>query len=565
YDRQLVENPFLIQRQQGLARFDFDMDIQMNVTGSIGEKLNLTTNFNNGATFNFDNQIKLDYNSEAFGEDDILKKIEAGNVSLPLGGTLIEGAQSLFGLKTELQFGHLRLTAIASQQQSQREKLTIEGGSQLQEFEVYADSYDENRHFFLSHYNRDVYETALTRVPQVQTLFELENIEVWITNERNEVTDTRDIVAFSDLGESQRITNPDYIRPVFDPGFQEICDGLPLPDNRSNNLYSDLVNQGERIREIDQTINILQGPQFNLQPIRDFEKVQARKLNPREYTVHPELGFISLNINVQPDQTVGVAYRYSYNGNIFKVGELSVNTDNVSTDTTNLTNRVLFVKMLKSSTQRVGEPAWDLMMKNVYSLGAFQVNQEDFRLDIQYEIPGEGFQRFLPNTNLAGRPLIQVFNLDRLNTQTDPAPDGIFDYVPGLTINPTTGRIYFPLLEPFGSDLAERITDPELADFYSYQQLYDSTIFQAREFPEKNRFAIRGSYKSSVQSEISLGAFNIPFGSERVTAGGAVLVRDRDYTIDYNTGRIRILNDAILSSGVPIDVSFEDNTIFSLQ
>ncbi|MEM6397532.1 MAG: cell surface protein SprA [Bacteroidota bacterium] len=565
YDRQVVENPFLIQRQQRLGRFDFDMDIQMNVTGSIGEKLNLTTNFNNGATFNFDNQIKLDYNSEAFGEDDILKKIEAGNVSLPLGGTLIEGAQSLFGLKTELQFGHLRLTAIASQQQSQREKLTIEGGSQLQEFEVYADSYDENRHFFLSHYNRDVYETALSRVPQVQTLFELENIEVWITNERNEVTDTRDIVAFSDLGESERITNPDFIRPVFDPEFQEICDGLPLPDNRSNNLFSSLVNQGERIREIDQTVNILQGPAFNLQPIRDFEKVQARKLNPREYTVHSELGYISLNINVQPDQTVGVAYRYSYNGQIFKVGELSVNTDNVSADTSNLTNRVLFVKMLKSSTQRVNEPSWDLMMKNVYSLGAFQVNQEDFRLDIQYEIPGEGFQRFLPNTNLAGIPLVRVFNLDRLNTQTDPAPDGIFDYVPGLTINPTTGRIYFPVLEPFGSDLAERITDPVLADFYSYQQLYDSTIFQAREFPEKNRFAIRGSYKSSVQSEISLGAFNIPFGSERVTAGGAVLERDRDYTIDYNTGRIRILNDAILSSGVPINVSFEDNTIFSLQ
>ncbi|MEM7573026.1 MAG: cell surface protein SprA [Bacteroidota bacterium] len=564
-DYQRQENPFLIQRQQARTVFDFDMDIQMNVTGSIGEKLNLTTNFNNGATFNFDNQIKLDYNSEAFGEDDILKKIEAGNVSLPLGGTLIEGAQSLFGLKTELQFGHLRLTAIASQQQSEREKLTLEGGSQLQEFEVYADSYDENRHFFLSHYNRDVYETALSRVPQIQTLFQLENIEVWITNDRNEVTDTRDIVAFADLAEPERLTNPVAVPPLPEPRYRELCDGLPLPDNGANPLYSRLVARGEPLREIDQTVNILQGAEFNLQPIRDFEKVQARKLNPREYTVHPELGFVSLNINVQPDQTVGVAYRYSYNGEIFKVGELSVNTDNVSADTSNLTNRVLYVKMLKSSTQRVGEPNWDLMMKNVYSLGAYQVNEEDFRLDIQYEIPGEGFQRFLPNSNLEGQPLVRVFGLDRLNTQTDPVPDGIFDYVPGLTINPTTGRIYFPVLEPFGSDLAERITDPDLAEFYSFQQLYDSTLFQAREFPEKNRFAIRGSYKSSVQSEISLGAFNIPFGSERVTAGGAVLVRDRDYTIDYSTGRLRILNDAILSSGVPINVSFEDNTIFSLQ
>ena len=334
----------------------------------------------------------------------------------------------------------------------------------------------------------------------------------------------------------------------------------------------------------------LQSARFGLQQIRDFEKVSARKLSPREYTVHPELGFVSLNINVQPDQVVAVSYRYKYNGEIYRVGELSINTDNASgqaqpgrrrpgqpqqpQDTSSFANQVLFTKMLKSSTQRVGQPTWDLMMKNVYSLGAYQVNQEDFRLDIQYEDPGEGFKRFLPvpidNPATPGfdpvpaLPLIRAFNLDRLNTQLDPAPDGVFDFVPGITINPTTGRIYFPVLEPFGSDLASQLR-PEDREQFVYQQLYDSTIFQAREFPELNRFAIRGTYKSSVQSEISLGAFNIPPGSVRVTAGGAQLVEGRDYSVDYSTGRVRILNDAILSSGVPINVSFEDNTIFSLQ
>ncbi|MBC6996362.1 cell surface protein SprA [Neolewinella lacunae] len=571
---QFQDNPFIVERFRRNTIFDFDMDIQMNVTGQIGDKLKLNTNYNTGATFNFDNQIKLDYNSEAFGEDDIIKKIEAGDVSLPLNGSLIEGAQSLFGLKTELQFGHLRLTAIASQQRSQREKLTIEGGSQLAQFEVYADDYDENRHFFLSHYNRSVYEESLENLPQINTLFNAENIEVWITNDRNEVLEVRDIVAFADLGEPERLTNPRAVNRFPTPRYREICDGEPLPENGANDLYEKLLAAGESVRDIDRSVATLQSARFGLEQIRDFEKVSARKLNPREYTLNPQLGFISLNINVQPDQVVAVSYRYKYNGEIFKVGELSVNTDNSSTDTSNFANQVLFTKMLKSSTQRVGQPTWDLMMKNVYSLGAYQVNQEDFRLDIQYEDPGEGFKRFLPVpvdnpstpdlTYVPGLPLIRAFNLDRLNTQLDPQPDGVFDFVPGITINPTTGRIYFPVLEPFGSDLAELLR-PEDRSQFVYQELYDSTIFQAREFPEKNRFAIRGSYKSSVQSEISLGAFNIPPGSVRVTAGGALLTEGQDYTVDYSTGRVRILNDAILSSGVPINVSFEDNTIFSLQ
>ncbi|MCP9234446.1 cell surface protein SprA [Lewinella sp. JB7] len=570
---QYQDNPFIVERFRRNTIFDFDMDIQMNVTGQIGDKLKLNTNYNTGANFNFDNQIKLDYNSEAFGEDDIIRKIEAGDVSLPLRGTLIEGAQSLFGLKTELQFGHLRLTAIASQQRSQREKLTIEGGSQLAQFEVYADEYDENRHFFLSHYNREVYEHALENLPQIQTLFHLENIEVWITNDRNEVLDVRDIVAFADLAEPTRLTNPNAVGKFPTPRYQEICDGRPLPENGANDLYGRLVAEGENLRDIDRSVSVLQSARFGLEQIRDFEKVSARKLNPREYTVNPELGFISLNINVQPDQVVAVSYRYKYNGEIFKVGELSVNTDNSSTDTSNFSNQVLYTKLLKSSTQRVSEPAWDLMMKNVYSLGAYQVNQEDFRLDVQYENPGQGFQRFLPVdvdlpggtfNPIPGVPLIRAFNLDRLNTQGDPQPDGVFDFVPGITINPATGRIYFPVLEPFGSDLAARLP-PEVAPRFTYQELYDSTLFQAREYPEKNRFAIRGTYKSTVQSEISLGAFNIPPGSVRVTAGGALLVEGRDYTVDYSTGRVRVLNDAILSSGVPINVSFEDNTIFSLQ
>ncbi|HMQ48278.1 MAG TPA: cell surface protein SprA [Saprospiraceae bacterium] len=564
FDISRLENPILTERQRTTGGFDFDMDINMNATGKIGEKLDLTFNYNTGATFNFDNQIKLNYNSDLSDEDAIIKKIEAGTVSLPLRGSLIQGAQSLFGLKTELQFGHLRLTAIASQQKSQRENVQIEGGSQVQEFEVYANDYDENRHFFLTHYNRENFERGLGNLPQINSLFKIKKLEVWLTNDRNEVTDVRDIVALADLGEPIRLVSPDKVE--INPAWNrfDLLDRKPLPDNAANDLYGQLAAGGNSTRDIDQAVSTLQG-QIGLQQTRDFEKVRARKLQASEYTFHPELGFISVNINVQPDQVLAVAFEYEYNGNIFTVGDMSINNATIGTDTSDVTPKVLFVKMLKSTTQRTDLPTWDLMMKNVYSIGAFQVNQDDFRLDIFYDDPGGGQKRFLPSSNLAGIPLLRVFNLDRLNTQGDPQADGVFDFVPGVTINPRNGRIMFPVLEPFGSALSREITDPELRKLYVYDSLYATTVFNAIESAEQNRYIIRGEYKSSVSSEISLGAFNIPQGSVQVTGCGGPCVEGRDYEVDYSIGKVRILNDALLQSGVPINVSFEDNTLFGFQ
>ncbi len=563
-DYSRTENPNLTLRQQRNGGFDFDMAIQMNVTGSIGEKLNLSTNYNTQATFGFENQMKLDYDTDAFSEDEIIKKIEAGDVSLPLKGTLIQGAQKLFGLKTGLQFGRLKLEMIAAQQRSQQQQLQIQGGAQVQEYEVRADEYDENRHFFLSHYNRESFEKALANLPQINSLFRVKNIEIWVTNTRNETEDIVDIVALADMGEPTRLTsitgpgmvrNPDQNgKPL--PGFLDKADSTIVRERFANDLLYEIKNT-DGIRDIDNTVNMLQNT-FKLRPGVDFKKVSARKLRANEFTFNAELGTISLNVNLQPDDVLGVAYEYSYNGENYQVGEMAQDVYNPEE------LGVLFVKMLKSSITRVDFPIWDLMMKNVYSLGAFQVGQEDFLLDIFYEDPGAGFKRFLPETNLAGQPLLRVFNLDRLNVQGDPCADGIFDFVPGITINPRNGRVMFPVLEPFGADLVKDM-DPEFREDYEYFHLYDSTLTRAREYPDLNRFAIRGSYKSSISSEISLGAFNIPENSVRVTAGGVQLLEGSDYEVDYNIGKVRILNDAYLNSGTPINVSFEDNTLFGIQ
>ncbi|MCU0345932.1 MAG: cell surface protein SprA, partial [Saprospiraceae bacterium] len=567
-----VQNPSWTRRQQRRGGFDFDMDIQMNVEGSIGEKLKLSTNYNTQATFDFDNTMKLDYNTDAFGEDDIIKKIEAGNVSLPLKGSLIQGSQSLFGLKTELQFAKLKLSLIASQQRSEQENITLKGGSQYQEYQVFADAYDENRHFLLTHYNRNNFESSLTDLPVIKSLFKIQKIQIWVTDTRNGTDNIRDIVAIADLGETDRMTNtnPD-MQPPASPVFRDNKNEA-LPDNRANPIYAALLND-PRTKQVERIVNVLKTPPFNFQQGRDFEKVTARLLSPTEFTFHQELGFVSLNVNIQPDQVVGVAFEYTYKDSIYQVGQMAEDVAQNSgingRDTTNTAvpnQNVLFVKMLKSTVQPVNLPTWDLMMKNVYNIGAYNVSREDFKLDIFYDDPGEGKKRFLPEgNNLTGVPLLRVFNLDQLNTLNDPQPDGVFDYVEGLTIQSRNGRIMFPVLEPFGKALEDQITDPVQDKKYVYNQLYRQTLFNAREYPELNRFSIEGTYKSNVSSEISLGAFNIPPGSVRVTAGGAVLEEGKDYEVDYAIGKVRILNDSYLNSGTPIQVGFEDNALFGFQ
>lgn len=550
---QRIDNPVLLESQRKQTNFDFDMNIQLNMTGQIGDKLKLATDFNTKAVFDFENQIKLGYTGK---EDQIIKSIEAGNVSLPLRGTLIRGNQSLFGLKTQFQFGRLTLTNVLSQQKSQAQNLRIEGGAQTRKFDIKADEYEENKHFFLTHFFRDSYEQNLTRLPVVTSQVVINRVEVWVTNKTRQTEGVREVVALMDLGEKEKISNPAWVNPG----------GETLPSNQSNFLYGTLTSSANnpKLRDPITVINLLE-QDLNMRPVDEFEKTSARLLAPTEYTMHPQLGYISLNQTLRSDEILGVAVEYTVNGRLFKVGEFSTDVP-PNTDTTNIKDKVLVLKMLKSTSVRTRLPIWDLMMKNVYSLNAFQVSNEDFMLDVYYRDPGGGDKRYLPEGgDISGRQLIKVFRLDQLNNQLDPQPDGRFDFVPGITINPQNGRVYFPVLEPFGDFLRQAINNNNIADRYVFDLLYDSTKVAAQQFPEFNRFLLKGQYKSAVSSEIQLGAFNIPQGSVTVSAGGQILQENVHYTVEYGLGRVRIIDEGIINSGVPIDVKFENNLLFGIQ
>lgn len=545
-----LDNPSLPEEQRKTTSFDFEEKIQMNVIGKIGEKLKLTTNYNTESTFDFENKMKLEYTG---GEDEIIKKLEVGNVSLPLNGTLITGSTSLFGMKAQLQFGRTTITSILSQQKSKTSEVEVSGGAQTTEFDIYADDYEANKHFFLAHYFKNQYDDALANLPFVNSSINITKIEVWITNKTGTTNNTRNIVSFLDLGETEIYNNsPDFANNVFGQ----------YPDNDdANDLYINLTKNFSTARDINQVNNTF-GPPYNVyfKAAYDYEKLErARQLTSSEYTLHPQLGYISLNQALNNDEVLAVAFQYTIGSNTYQVGELST-TGPSAPD-------ALFVKLLKGTNFSTQLPNWDLMMKNVYAIGGYQMSQNDFILDVVYENTEEsgGITNYIPEGVLDGIPLIKVLNLDNLNSQQDKQSDGVFDFIEGITAKSSNGRIIFPVREPFGTYLKSKFSDPNLAQKYVYQALYDSTLTIAQQYPELNKFRLKGSYQASSGAEISLNAMNVPEGSVTVTAGSQKLTENQDYTVDYMLGRVTIINQGILNSGVPIKISLENNALYGIQ
>jgi cell surface protein SprA len=535
-------NPNIPERQRKVSTFDFREKIQLNVIANIGDKLKLSTNYNTEATFDFENQMKLEYTGY---EDEIIKKIEAGNVNLPLNSSLITGSQSLFGIKTQLQFGRLTVTSVFSQQKGKTSTIESSGGAQKTEFKISADQYEANKHYFLSQYFYNRYDSALADLPLVKSPVTITRVEVWVTNSTlSSDKDNRNIVAFSDLGEQVP-----YVSSIASNG------GPVHPDNSSNRLYDILNTQYPQYRDFINSGNITIP---DLVISRDFERVEnARKLSPNDFTFNSRLGYITVNTPLRNDDVLAVAFEYTIGSQVFRVGELSMGGVEAP--------KALFLKLLKSKIINTRLPMWNLMMKNIYNINAYQVSSKDFRLDVLYLDNSIGSSiNYIPEGGVKGIPLIRILNLDRLNMLQNPQPDGIFDFVEGVTINSSNGRIIFPVTQPFGRHLRSKL-DPNVANKYVFDSLYTTTQVLARQVLTQNKFTLRGSYQSSSSSEISLNAVNVPQGSVVVTAGGQRLVEGVHYTVDYALGRVKITDEGILQSGVPVKVSTESNALFSVQ
>ncbi len=543
-----TDNPSLSINSRRKTYFDFDQKIQATIGASVGDRLKFNMTYNTDATFDFDSKnLKLAYEGK---EDDIVKTIEAGNVSMTTGSSLIRGSTALFGVKAKLQFGKFTVTGLVSQQNSESKTVNTKGGVQTTKFTVNADEYDQNRHYFLAQYFRDNYDDFASKLPFVSSGVNITRIEVWVTNKSGKYEQSRNLVAFQDLGEN-RVLSSSYWTP--NPA-------LPNPANASNSLLSVIKNDYPGARNINSVTQALEPLQpYGIIGGTAYEKVEsARLLSSSEYTLNSTLGYISIKSALNADEVLAVAFEYTYRGQVYQVGEFS--SDITSTD------QSLYVKMLKSTTASTQQPMWDLMMKNVYALGGYQIQKSNFKLNIKYLSDTTGTQiNYLPVPGLNNQSLLQVMNLDRIDSNEQSNPDGFFDYIEGYTILSSQGKVIFPVAEPFGTHLRKKINNDALADQYVYEELYDSTLTVAKQFADKNKFILTGEYQASAGSQIRLNAMNVPRGSVVVTAGGVTLTENSDYTVDYSMGIVTITNQSIIDSGQSISVTLENQSLFSMQ
>lgn len=540
-NKKSIDNPSLPIRNRKTTMMDFDEKINLNVNGKVGDKVNMNLNYNTDATFDFDAQnMKLKYDGK---EDEIIKLVEAGNVSFPSNSSLIKGASSLFGVRTDMQFGKLKLQMVASQKKSASKSVSTRGGVQLTPFELNVADYEENRHFFLSQYFRNHYDAWMQKLPNLTTGITINRVEVWVTNKTGNTTNTRNIVALTDLGENQKLSNPMWAASG------------QVPSNQANTEYAAMTGQYAAARDIDQAATTLDGG--GLVGGADYEKLEsARLLNSSEYTVNTALGYISLKTSLQTDQVLAVAYEYTSGGVTYQVGEFASDLSD--------TKQALFVKSLKNTSNNPRQGNWGLMMKNVYYL-ASTVEKEKFRLDVKYQSDTTGvYLSYIPEHQVKEQPIIRVLGADRLDNNNKAHSNGYFDYVEGYTIS--NGRVFIPKVEPFGSYmrdyLVKRGVAADKAEKYAFTELYDSTKTVAKQIAEKNKYQIVGQFKGSAANVISLDAYNVPQGSVVVTAGGITLKEGTDYSVDYSAGEVTILNQSIIDAGTAVNVSLESNTDF---
>jgi cell surface protein SprA len=543
YMGQYVDNPAIPVQLRYVGNLFFNEQAQINFQGKIGDKLNLNVNFDTKASFNFQNQLKLNWRTQ---EEDILQNIEVGNTSWTLNSQLIPGVQNLFGVKTLLRFGALDMTVVAAQQRSKQDCITLKGGTQGKNFEVRVDQYDENRHFFLSSYFRNNYERALKNLPVISSGITVTRVEVYVTNRTQSTESLRNLVSLYDLGEASPYNNTN-------PVFQPVNPTSPV-DNKANGMYAKLLAD-PNLRKSNEVTDRLEST-YNLKRGTDFDVLKgAKRLSEREFKFNSQLGYISLVAPIRNDEVLAVSYEYTLNGRKYKVGELTEDYQARQDD------EVLILKMLKSSTIRNNlnsvstgkpHPMWDLMMKNIYSLNTSSLTKQNFQLRIVYKDDATGIDNsnLIEGANFKDIPLVKVLGLDKLNFAGDPQPDGNFDYVDDITIDAKNGKIIFPVLEPFGNNLKAKFTASEsnLVDKYVFDKLYSGTQVDAAQITTKNKFFIKGSFQSGVGGDISL-PFGVEAKSVTVTAGGQSLAPGTDYIVEPQSGRVKIINEGVFSSG----------------
>ena len=521
--------------------FQIEQKQAFKIEGKIGDRISIQVDQDSERDFDFENNMEIFYNGN---EDEIIQRVEAGNISLSLPGTklaMFSGQNNgLFGLKALAKIGPVDITAIASLERGRKEKLSLNDDSEASEVTVDDYNIRRNTYFYINHfYRRKSYplnENGQYRL----TGRTIQNIRVYKTISSNL---------------NDELTN-----------YAKIYDEYPVTNNQ---------------------------PDSDILPVTSRQVVQLVQGADADFVLFEDLGVIRMNTPVQYNEVLAIAYRDTFVNPdnmdqtnlivpeydaLFNEKRVFQEGDDIALGTPGITD-TLNLKMIKPDNALPNDPSWDLEWKNVYYLNTSQINKEGFDLKIRRSLGGD-------EEELAadGTPFLQLFDLDRKGVGTETEPDGIIDLDYENILNFRRGELIFPFLAPFSADTT--VTDqpiwmtnsagqplksggnPNLND--SAYSIYRSNSFydhapNTTEYKKDQKFRLHIKYANQ-SSTFNLG-FNVIEGSEEVTLNGVLLERgpSRDYTIDYFSGQLIILNEAALAPGADLGIKYELNEFFQLD
>ncbi|MCH8548706.1 MAG: cell surface protein SprA [Balneolaceae bacterium] len=526
---QRSEDPSLPPDQQTRVDPTFEQSLQLNIQGNIGDKLTIQTDWDTEREFDYQNRLSLVY--EGY-DDEIIKSIEMGNVSMNTGNSLIRGSGALFGVKSVAELGSFRLTSIVSQQDGETNVETISGGSQEQPIRIRPADYQDDRHFFLDFYTRQEFETSLSNPQQLSQTLQIADAEVWILRETVQ----------SDAGARLAVA-------LADKGVVENEDGSFSPPNNQNDRFDPLLL--DQFRDPQEGVS---AEDLGITESRNFEEGYFTLLEEgSDYRINKVTGHISLNRSLGSREVLAVAYTYrDQNNQLVNVGELNRSG-----------NDRIYLKMLRPANVSTESDLFNLTMRNVYSLGVSNISRDALELELAFT------EDNVPRDRLPGRSttLMQDLGLDRVDSQGALQPDNRIDFGTG-TLDAQNGLIIFPYLEPFGARIREVLEDSpateEEIDRLAYTELYTQRQRNAAQNSRNGFYQFRGKSSGGVQDNYSLG-FALVEGSVRVFANGSELIENVDYQVDYSFGSITILNDRYTAPGQDIRIEYENQALTSIE
>lgn len=521
---QRTENPEIPEPQRKQVDPTFEQNLKLNIQGTIGDKLSIQTDWDTERDFDFMNRLNIVY--EGY-EDEIVKRLELGNVSMQTGNSLIRGGSALFGVKSIAQVGSLTLTSVLSQQEGEGNTETITGGAQEQDISIRPSDYESDRHFFLDFFTRQEFEGNVSNPQQQGQALQLTEVNVWALRETSQSQEgERQAIALGDLGVNQ--SGSTY-----------------SPPDEDQDAFSDAML--EQYRDPAEGVS---AADFGVEPETFVEGYFVPMQEGVDYTLNRNLGYISLKRNLGARQALAISFKYRdpQTGQTISVGDVSQGGSNR-----------IFLKLVRPQTVTTTNMLWDLMMKNVYSLRTTNLTQDGLELDVKYT------EENVPSSSLPLREtfLLQDLGLDRVDQQGALGSDNKIDFSTSV-LNPATGTLTFPYLEPFGSRVEDLLsetglTPAEISDI-TFNELYDEKRVNAQQSSKDNFYLIEGTAKGSISDSYSLG-YSLVEGSVKVLANGQELQEGTDYAVDYSIGSITILNEQYLRRGQEIKIEYENNQL----